>query len=51
MADDNNNVSSELESALAEINALEKEIALADYELRNVPFSLLIFAQAPGPSN
>lgn len=37
MADDNNKMSPELESALAQIKALEKEIALTDYELRNAP--------------
>ena len=50
MADDNNNMSPELESALAKINALEKEIALTDYELRN---ALILTNLSPGcgPAN
>lgn len=39
MADDNNDRSPEFESALAEINELENQIALADYELRKRPNS------------
>jgi hypothetical protein len=41
MANDNNAKSPELESALAEINGLEGEIALADYELRKSPIPFL----------
>ena len=50
MAEDNNNMSSRLESALAEINALEKEIALTDYELRNA-LVLTNLCTSCGPAN
>src|SRR2546423_4331117 len=50
MADDNNNMSPELESALAKINALEKEIALTEYALRNA-LILTNLSAGCGPAN
>jgi hypothetical protein len=37
MADDNNATSPEVQAALAEINAVENQIALTDYDLRKRP--------------
>jgi hypothetical protein len=37
MADDNNATSPEVQAALAEINDVENQIALADYDLRKRP--------------